>query len=209
MPLCAETWDTNARDSMTAKMDFIFFANVEVHTSATGGEAPTQGEGGSDPEKSDSERVADCGATTCSPFDSDREALPLPNQHGGIESLMTGSVKRSWVIKAVNTVFGSDLTPGIDLVILLESPDGIINELRFILGITRETDTPGIVQESCPSCRLSVLWNEVEKVDGVLLSLPSHALLSAFFLQLVTAFTHLMDRADELLANSIIEQHAV
>jgi len=44
----------------------IFQQNVEVHTSATGGAASTQGEGCSDPEKSDSERVADCGATPCS-----------------------------------------------------------------------------------------------------------------------------------------------
>ena len=46
----------------------VSLANVEVHTPAAGGAAPTQVEGGSDPEKSDSERAAGCGATPCSPF---------------------------------------------------------------------------------------------------------------------------------------------
>lgn len=41
-------------------------ANVEVHTSATGGAASTQVEGCSGQPESDSERVADCGATPCS-----------------------------------------------------------------------------------------------------------------------------------------------
>jgi hypothetical protein len=41
--------------------------NVEVHTSATGSEASTQVEGCSPAGKSNSERVADCGATFCSP----------------------------------------------------------------------------------------------------------------------------------------------
>ena len=40
--------------------------NVEVHTSATGSEASTQVEGCSHVGKSNSERVADCGATPCS-----------------------------------------------------------------------------------------------------------------------------------------------
>ena len=43
-----------------------FLANVEVHTSATGSEGSTQVEGYSYAVKSNSERVADCGATPCS-----------------------------------------------------------------------------------------------------------------------------------------------
>lgn len=44
----------------------ILKQNVEVHTSATGGADSTQVEGCSGQPKSDSERVADCGATPCS-----------------------------------------------------------------------------------------------------------------------------------------------
>jgi hypothetical protein len=44
----------------------IFLANVEVHTSATGSEASTQVEGCYYAGKSNWERVADCGATSCS-----------------------------------------------------------------------------------------------------------------------------------------------
>jgi len=44
----------------------IYLENVKVHTSATGGEASTQVEGCNDQTKSNSERVADCGATPCS-----------------------------------------------------------------------------------------------------------------------------------------------
>jgi hypothetical protein len=40
--------------------------NTKVHTSVTEGEASTQVEGCSDQQKSDSRRVADCGATPCS-----------------------------------------------------------------------------------------------------------------------------------------------
>lgn len=43
-----------------------FRENAEVHKSATGGAASTQVEGCSGRPKSDSERVADCGATPCS-----------------------------------------------------------------------------------------------------------------------------------------------
>lgn len=44
----------------------ILNANDQVHTSATGGADSAQVEGCSDQPKSDSERVADCGATPCS-----------------------------------------------------------------------------------------------------------------------------------------------
>ena len=42
-----------------------FLENVKVHTSATGSEASTQVEDCSDQPKSESKRVADCGATPC------------------------------------------------------------------------------------------------------------------------------------------------
>ena len=41
----------------------FIFGNVKVHTSAAEGAASTRVDGGNDPRKSDSERVADCGAT--------------------------------------------------------------------------------------------------------------------------------------------------
>ena len=59
----------------------ISLDNVEVHTPAAGGVASTQVEGGSDGEKSDSERAAGCGATPCSAFfiTSARCILSLPH----------------------------------------------------------------------------------------------------------------------------------
>lgn len=52
------------------RMSIGFFnssTNVKVHTSATGGGASTRVEGCSDQTKLNSERVADCGVTACSP----------------------------------------------------------------------------------------------------------------------------------------------
>ncbi|RYZ71438.1 MAG: hypothetical protein EOP09_04655 [Proteobacteria bacterium] len=49
---------------------FKFLKDIEVHTSATGSAASTQVEGCSHPEKSNSERVADCGVTPCSAWSS-------------------------------------------------------------------------------------------------------------------------------------------
>jgi hypothetical protein len=88
---------------------------------------------------------------------------------------------------------GGDLTPGIDLVILLESPDGLINHLRIVFGITREADAPRIVEQSGASCRLSVLWNEVEVVDSVLLPFKSGPSLASFLGQLVGGLSHLVE----------------
>lgn len=129
----------------------------------------------------------------CSFSSSSDEGIALPNQHGGIEDLMTREVLLSWIPKGANLVLGGDLAPGIDLVILLESPDGIINHLRIISGVVGKDDTPRIVQQCGASCRLSVLWNEVEVVDGILLPFNSGPSFASFLGQLVRALSHLED----------------
>lgn len=89
-----------------------------------------------------------------------------------------------------------DLAPGIDLVTFLEGPDGILNQLRLVFGIAKEPDAPRVVEESAVFCRLSVLWNEVEIVNRVLLTFKSHPSLSAFLLLLVSTLSHLNDAVD-------------
>lgn len=96
-----------------------------------------------------------------------------------------------WKPKAVHVATRSDLAPGFDIVALLENTDGILDELRIILGVTGEPNTPGIVQQRGSTCRLSILWNKIEIVDCVLLSFKSQSCLSSLFLQLVSAFSHI------------------
>ena len=119
------------------------------------------------------------------------EGIPLPNQHGGIEKLANSDGLQSWIPKGANLVFGSDLAPGLDFVILLESPDGIINRCRIILAVVGQADAPRIIEQSGASCRLSVLWNEVEIVDCVLLPFNSRSSLAALLGQLVGGLSHL------------------
>jgi hypothetical protein len=85
----------------------VFLPNVKVHTSATGSAASTQVEGCSHPEKTNSERVADCGVTPCSdssfsfvPGDY-RVYWPVFYRHGG----------RIWKMQ-------SESTPDLDLEVI-------------------------------------------------------------------------------------------
>lgn len=68
--------------------------NVKDHTPDTGGAASRQIEGCRDKTKSDSERVADCGATPCSPVDflgrgSSDMGQSVPSDLVGFEELAT------------------------------------------------------------------------------------------------------------------------
>lgn len=122
-----------------------------------------------------------------------------------IERLMNGESGDSWIPKAVHTVRGSDLLPGLDFVAFLESPDGVINQLRITFGIAGKLDAPRIVEEGAASGRLSILWNEVEIVDRILLSFPSLSSQASFFLNLVSAFSHLAELA-EVFSDNVIEE---
>jgi hypothetical protein len=136
---------------------------------------------------------SDTGSPTNTDFPENQVGIPLPAQHDGIRNLAKRGDLPSWVMKGATSVFGSNLTPGNDMVVLLEAPDGGINYLRVILTPMRETDIPLVEKQCGPACRLSVLWNEFEVVSCVLLTVSCKSDALTFLLRLVTAFFHTED----------------
>lgn len=129
----------------------------------------------------------------CSLLDFDR--------NGGIEKLASIENLQSWIVKVASHVAGSDVLPGTDLVILLESPDGVVNRLRIILATPWKPDAPSVIE-----CRLSVLWNEVEVVNCILLPFDSIPRLSSFLGKLIGSLSHFVD--DTMKINSERQAHA-
>jgi hypothetical protein len=132
-------------------------------------------------------------AASCSESSSSREGITLPNQHGGIKKLASREDIQSWVVKCASLVFGRDLSPGFDIVLLLESPDGTINHLRIIMASMGKPNGPGIVRKPIAPCRLSVLWNENEIVTCILRSVGSRSDALSFLLKLVSILSHVKD----------------
>jgi len=105
----------------------------------------------------------------------------------------------SWVIKVAHFETAGDGSPGFNLVLCLEGPDGIFNHLDISLGIAGEADAPGLIEGSGAIHFPSVLWNKREVVNGVLLHFKRPKAVADFFGGLAG---HLLDLAESLTASN-------